>query len=588
MKVTANDPRAALREPTWRRFRLLALGGLLLVAPGGCRLSLLGSVSPDTRLAPPPGTYEEAVEVRPRQPNNERYYLATSPNTPVDLFRRFHDPVRVAATTTFWYYAVSTGGVRSPVIEATYTITGDSRPNIRQPEFWASDRWFVSYELRWYLEPDWSPIDTHTPWHDLEYSVYSSANDDIETYTDAVENGRVEMGWVRETDRFTYRAGRPGEERSFNVFVRNQNGGVSAYGTRRFSSVPALSVVFFDSGDPVLRAHAHAARHEFEPSLESATSTGIPEPRAFDLGHVESAPLADLAVVQTVGTNDVYRWYRPEGDGTYDAVTPAATLYTEPESALPRMIRIADMTGDGVGDFVFNTGTEDLKVVDRWGAEVATITGAAAERFVTGDLTGNNANDIVSLNSSGITVWRNSGEASFTAVTQTWDGLGLPANLRDIALADLDRDGRADLVVARADEPPVLLFFGNGDGTFTLSGEDGTFSSVGEEATNLTVLDFNLDGLPDLFVGTPDGEESHLFMNNGDRTFSPGPQTSDAENSTGSLAADLNGNGWPDVIETFDGAPPRIWLNERGAGLSSSSVTVDSASTAQLAAGQIR
>lgn len=588
MNVTEHDPRAVPRRPAARRTGILALGILLLVTVSGCGSSLFGPPSPVARLTPPPGSYDEAVYVSPHRPNDERYYVAMSPNTPVDSFRRFHESLHIAATTTLWYYAVSAGGVRSPVIEAAYTITGASTPYIRQPEVWITERRFMSYELVWFIEPDWSPIDTHTPWYDLEYAVYSSAQDDIASYAEAEENGRLETGWVSEADRLTYRAGRPGEARYFNVFVRNRAGGVSAYGTRRFSSVPAPSVVFFDFGDPVLRAHPHLARHSFDPSLEPARSTGVGEPMAFGLGHVNDGLLADLAVVQSDGTNAVYRWYRPVGDGTYDTANPAAELYVEPASPLPRIIRIADMTGDGTGDFVFNTGTGDLRIVDASGAQITAIDGAEPRRFVIGDLTGNGANDIVSLNSSGITVWRSTGEASFTEVPQTWDGLGEPGNLRDIALADVDGDDRVDLIVARADEPAVLLFSGNGDGTFILSGDDATFSSVAEEATSLTVLDFTLNGMPDLFVGTADGQGSHVFLNNGNHAFNPLFQTESFGYSSGAVAADLNGNGWPDVIETFEGAPPRIWLNEWGGGLGASSVTLASTSTAQIATGQIR
>ncbi len=586
-----NCPGRYLCASVRRRLALLALALFALAGMSGCGSAFLWSAAPAARLDPPPGTYDEPVHVAPRRRDGERFYVSMSPDTAVGSFRPFYDWVHIPATTTFWYYAISSRGVRSPVIEATYTIEGVPAPVVARPHLWTEDRKFLSYEVVWDVDEGVNPTDAHTSWYDLEYAVYSSPHSDIASFAQAVAAGRLEMGWSRYTNRFLYRAGRPGESRYFNVFVRNEAGRVSAYNARRFSSIPAQSVVFFDTNLPQsLLTHVHRVGGDFEPNLATDLRwLGLTGLKALDLGHVESAPLSDLAVVESDGSNDFYRWYRPVGNGFYDTGNPT-TLYVESPSAAPRMIRIAPIGRPGVSDFVFTTGTGDIQIVSRSGAEIATIPGVGALRFVIGDVTGNGANDIVTLGPAGIMVFGNSGEASFSLVSQAWDGLGAPTDLRDIALADLDRDGRLDLIVARQGSPAVLLFFGNGDGTFTRpGGEEGYWPHIAE-ATNLSVLDFTRNGLPDLFVGAGAGQLSQIFTNNGDRTFyDPDIVAWSNEGSQDSLVADLNGNGWPDLIETFVGpTPPRIWLNYEGSNLVPSMVMIESEHTGQIAVGQIR
>ena len=69
---------------------------------------------------------------------------------------------------------------------------------------------------------------------------------------------------------------------------------------------------------------------------------------------------------------------------------------------------------------------------------------------------------------------------------------------RSLAVADLNRDGKADLAVASQDSPDVTILLGDGLGSFKAS-----HFAAGRMATSVVVADFDTDGNPDIAVAAP-------------------------------------------------------------------------------------
>jgi hypothetical protein len=134
-----------------------------------------------------------------------------------------------------------------------------------------------------------------------------------------------------------------------------------------------------------------------------------------------------------------------------------------------------------------------------------------------------------------------------------------------VAAADLNKDGKLDLVVANQ-FGTVDVFLGNGSGTFnTPIVLDDTQLMAGVCCANpipivVAVGDFNLDGNLDLFIGANRANNgspgnftsdvnfgSQLFLGKGDGTFT-GPQDYLVGAQANSLVVgDFNGDGAPDV-----------------------------------------
>ena len=78
-----------------------------------------------------------------------------------------------------------------------------------------------------------------------------------------------------------------------------------------------------------------------------------------------------------------------------------------------------------------------------------------------------------------------------------------------IAAADLNQDGKVALASTDPANNPVVLYPGNGDGTFGT----GAASDAGQQPVFLSTADFNSDGFPDLIAVDKAGNAVSILMN---------------------------------------------------------------------------
>jgi hypothetical protein len=123
----------------------------------------------------------------------------------------------------------------------------------------------------------------------------------------------------------------------------------------------------------------------------------------------------------------------------------------------------------------------------------------------------------------------------------------------------------------------VGVLLGNGDGTFRPA---VTYGSGGFGTRSVAVADVNADGKPDLLVasecgvsGCTDGSVG-VLLGNGDGTFQPAATFGSGGPSTRSVAvADVNADGKPDLLVTNDGSVGVLLSNAtRGKSLTFSSL----------------
>jgi hypothetical protein len=116
-------------------------------------------------------------------------------------------------------------------------------------------------------------------------------------------------------------------------------------------------------------------------------------------------------------------------------------------------------------------------------------------------------------NAGGVSVMLGNGDGTFQKAVNYAAG----TNPTALAVGDLNGDGKPDLAVATTQSSGasvVAVLLGKGDGTF----QSPTYSP-GQSATDIAISDLNQDGKPDIVIcGTP--QPSYL-LGNGDGTFQP-------------------------------------------------------------------
>ncbi len=277
-------------------------------------------------------------------------------------------------------------------------------------------------------------------------------------------------------------------------------------------------------------------------------------------------------IVLGIGTADVLAGNRVSvlynlGGGDFSGA-PVSPLYTSLNYGIQEM-QVADLNRDGIPDVVLSDLSHEYALLGSAdGSFRLAWTAAAGFRFAVGDFNGDGIPDLVaSSNPSGgsIAVSLGRGDGTFAPIFVTPIG-SVPEGF---AVGDFNGDGRLDAAVL-VNGPQyglgdsVLVYPGDGKGGL------GTPVShpVGPVAAALAVGDFNGDGRLDIAVAATGAYQ----MNNGEITIllntGSGFVRSDvamgSEGPYSVTAADLNGDGAPDLAVQCTSGRSAILLNRGG------------------------
>src|SRR5579863_5932966 len=144
--------------------------------------------------------------------------------------------------------------------------------------------------------------------------------------------------------------------------------------------------------------------------------------------------------------------------------------------------------------------------------------------------------------------------ALFAATTDdvSFHEIVLPAGARAAVLvaADLNADGRPDLIVSNPEAGAVTILLNEGGGRFH-SAPGSPFSS-GPSPNDFAVANFNHDGHPDLAVVNTQTPFISIFLGNGRGGFHAAPgspvRTASYPHPHGVAAGDFTGRGAIDLI----------------------------------------
>jgi hypothetical protein len=215
-----------------------------------------------------------------------------------------------------------------------------------------------------------------------------------------------------------------------------------------------------------------------------------------------------------------------KGDGTFNAPRDYAISH-------PFLVRITDLNGDAIPDLVVANNQQVAGIVSILLGKSDGTFGAKTDYAVPGnpyplyvsDVSRDGILDIICTSNlvNKVSVLLGNGNGTFKArvdypIGTTPTSLPSPFLDRDLKIADVNRDGKPDLVTANLLSKNVSVLLGNGDGTFKARVNYSTGSENGYP-WDIQVQDINRDGKPDLVSAYYASGNVSVFLGNGDGTF---------------------------------------------------------------------
>jgi uncharacterized protein (TIGR03437 family) len=173
--------------------------------------------------------------------------------------------------------------------------------------------------------------------------------------------------------------------------------------------------------------------------------------------------------------------------------------------------------------------------------------GTGVQRVISADLNKDGHPDLVAATyEANVLVFIGNGDGTFKPGVV----FAVPGNVVDVAAGDLDGDGKLDIVAASGNQ--AYLLRGNGDGTF----QAATSMQV-RGAWFVALTDLDGDGKLDLITAYPNALDVYLGSGNGSVTSKgsfPLPLTTSPAPHSPIVVADFNGDSKPDLaVNTDDG-----------------------------------
>jgi len=298
------------------------------------------------------------------------------------------------------------------------------------------------------------------------------------------------------------------------------------------SGTPAADVVYLITDQVVVRVGSGDGN--FGPAVFDATLTA----QRLELDDFDQDGELDLVVPDQEG---YLRVLLGSGAGSF---LPGAGITT---SSVPRALAVGTIDGDEHLDAVVATESAMLYtgIGDGMGNLESLSTSLAEAPFdlALADFDADGVADLVLGGPSGVTLHRGTGLGDFLAAEPTSGQMGEP---RSVAAADFDADGRADVAYASAAADAVSVLFGDGQGGFAPE----LAAATGSQPSVVHAADLDGDGRPELAVAHQGESTLRVYTVEPGRGPTEALQIPLAAIATAIDSGDVDDDGVPDLAAT--------------------------------------
>jgi hypothetical protein len=267
--------------------------------------------------------------------------------------------------------------------------------------------------------------------------------------------------------------------------------------------------------------------------------------------------------------------FRPQVRTLEDRVLPSFSAPVSYPVTQPLAVVAADVNHDGKPDLITLAGNGSYVSVQLNNGKGAfgparmfsDPAGQIAAAMAVGDVNGDGRPDIVFANTNpggglvegqeyigNVTVLLGDGHGNFTPAPIIVGGgtaaeVIFPGPATSIALADVDGDGKPDLVAVPAGGGWVYVAHSEGGGVFDNAQTYAVPGGVPLQAVvHVAVGDFNGDGKPDIVVADPRLSSVSVLLNNGNGTFGTAQTFAVGGDPAAVAVGDVSGDGKPDIV----------------------------------------
>jgi hypothetical protein len=265
-----------------------------------------------------------------------------------------------------------------------------------------------------------------------------------------------------------------------------------------------------------------------------------------DSGLVQHLPAGEylLRVASANGSTGAYRLTT----SLTAAAAPGAGLATGP---FPTSVIAVDLNGDGIADLVStNRFSADVSVFlglgdGTYGLEQRFAAGAGAADVVAGDFNGDGRLDLATANRAAdtVSVLRGIGDGTFAAA----ETVGVGTEPAALAAADLNQDGRLDLAVANFRSATVSVLSNQTSSVGGAVAFATSTHSVGSGPQDVALADLNADGRLDVVVASRTANSLSVLPGGAGGTLGGEVRVSAGSGPSSLAVADFNGDGRLDV-----------------------------------------